>query len=189
MLDFQAARWLVDGDVPKQAGNNHPTSIPTGVFKTKDGYINLGVAGQVIWKWFCDLVGRTDLRDHPDYAEAESRSLNRDALNLEIESFIKEETSEYWVELLNKNGVPSGPIYSIDEAFEDPQVKHLEMAKTVSGHARGDMELVGQPIRMSRTPSGMALPPPDYGEHTEEILQEIGLSGEEISKLREEDII
>ena len=189
MLDFQAARWLVDGDVPKQAGNNHPTSIPTGVFKTKDGYINLGVAGQVIWKRFCDLVGRTDLRDHPDYAEAESRSLNRDALNLEIESFIKEETSEYWVELLNKNGVPSGPIYSIDEAFEDPQVKHLEMAKTVSGHARGDMELVGQPIRMSRTPSGMALPPPDYGEHTEEILQEIGLSGEEISKLREEDII
>ena len=189
MLDFQAARWLVDGDVPKQAGNNHPTSIPTGVFKTKDGYINLGVAGQVIWKRFCDLVNRQDLRDHPDYAEAEARSRNRDALNQEIETFISEETSEYWVELLNKNGVPSGPIYNIDEAFEDPQVKHLKMAKTVSGHARGDMELVGQPIRMSRTPSSMTMPPPDYGEHTEEILKEMGLEAIEISELRESNII
>ena len=189
MLDFQAARWLVDGDVPKQAGNNHPTSIPTGVFKTRDGYINLGVAGQVIWKRFCDLVDRQDLRDHPDYAEAEARSKNRDALNQEIETFISQETSEYWVELLNKNGVPSGPIYNIDEAFEDPQVKHLEMAKTVSGHARGDIELVGQPIRMSRTPSSMTMPPPDYGEHTEEILKEMGLDATEISELRESNII
>ena len=189
MLDFQAARWLVDGEIPKQAGNNHPTSIPTGVFKTKNGYINLGVAGQVIWRRFCDLVGREDLRDHADYAEAESRSLNRDALNIEIEAFIQEETSEYWVKLLNENGVPSGPIYNIDEAFDDPQVKHLGMAQTVKGHARGDMELVGQPIRMSRTPSRMTMPPPDYGEHTEEILKELGLNDVEITQLQKENII
>ena len=189
MLDFQAARWLVEGEVPGQAGNNHPTSIPTGVFKTKDGYINLGVAGQAIWKRFCDLVGRADLRDHPDYAEADSRSRNRDALNAEIETFMLAETTAHWVELLNKNGVPSGPIYAIDEAFEDPQVKHLGMAKTVTGHARGDMELVGQPIRLSRTPSSMALPPPDYGEHTDEILSELGLSDDEIAALRTENVI
>jgi formyl-CoA transferase len=189
MLDFQAARWLVEGEVPGQAGNNHPTSIPTGVFKTKDGYMNLGVAGQVIWKRFCDLVGREDLRDHPDYAEADSRSRNRDALNAEIETFMLAETTAHWVELLNKNGVPSGPIYAIDEAFEDPQVKHLGMAKTVTGHARGDMELVGQPIRLSRTPSRMALPPPDYGEHTDEILSELGLSDDEIAALRTENVI
>ena len=114
---------------------------------------------------------------------------NRDALNKEIESFIKTETSSYWVELLNKNGVPSGPIYSIDQAFEDPQVKHLEMAKKVKGHARGDIDLVGQPVRLSRTPSGMSLPPPDYGEHTNEVLDELGLSDAEIKELREANII
>ncbi|MBH69116.1 MAG: formyl-CoA transferase [Rhodospirillaceae bacterium] len=189
MLDFQAARWLVDGEVPKQAGNNHPTSIPTGVFKTKDGYINLGVAGQIIWKRFCDLVGREDLRDHPDYADADSRSRNRETLNVEIETFIKEESTSYWVELLNKNGVPSGPIYNIGEAFEDPQVKHLKMAETVKGHVRGDIQLVAQPMKLSRTPSSMSLPPPDYGEHTDEILLELGLSQEDISVLRTQNVI
>jgi crotonobetainyl-CoA:carnitine CoA-transferase CaiB-like acyl-CoA transferase len=189
MLDFQAARWLVDGEVPQQAGNNHPTSIPTGVFTTKDGYINLGVAGQVIWKRFCDLVGREDLRDHPDYAEGPDRSRNRDSLNAEIEVFMKTETTTHWVELLNKNGVPSGPIYNIDEAFEDLQVKHLGMAQEVTGHARGTMELVGQPVRLSRTPTSMALPPPEYGEHTDEVLTELGMSEAEIAELRAGNVI
>ena len=189
MLDFQAARWLVDGDVPKQAGNNHPTSIPTGVFRTLDGHINLGVAGQVIWKRFCDLLGREDLRDHPDYAEGDARSRNRDALNAEIERMTVEKTSAEWVATLNKNGIPSGPIYDIDQAFEDPQVKHLGMACKVTGHARGEIELVGQPVRLSRTPTNMALPPPEYGEHTNEILGDLGLGPDEVAALREENVI
>ncbi len=189
MLDFQAARWLVDGEVPPQAGNNHPTSIPTGVFRTGDGYINLGVAGQVIWKRFCDLVGREDLRDHPDYAEATDRSRNRDALNAEIEVFMQTRTTAEWVELLNRNGVPSGPIYAIDEAFADPQVKHLGMAREVEGHERGTISLLGQPMRLSRTPSGMAMPPPEYGEHTDEIMAELGYSEAEIEALRAESVL
>ena len=189
MLDFQAARWLVDGEVPGQAGNNHPTSIPTGVFRTSDGHINLGVAGQVIWKRFCDLVGREDLRDHADYAEAADRSRNRDALNVEIDKLMQTETTGCWVELLNRNGVPSGPIYAIDEAFEDPQVKHLGMAQQVAGHGKGPMALVGQPVRLSRTPSGMTMPPPEYGQHTGEIMTELGYDEAEIAELRAAGIL
>ena len=102
---------------------------------------------------------------------------------------MKTETTAHWVDLLNKNGVPSGPIYNIDEAFEDPQVKHLGMAQKVTGHVRGDMELVGQPVRLSRTPTSMALPPPEYGEHTDEILTELGMGEEEIAKLRADNVI
>ena len=189
MLDFQAARWLVDAEVPKQAGNNHPTSIPTGVFKTQDGYINLGVAGQVIWNRFCKLVEREDLKDHPNYSDPESRSKNRDALNEEIEILTKTRSTAYWVKLLNDNGVPSGPIYSIDEAFEDPQVKFIGMAKKVTGHARGDLTLVGQPIGLSRTPSNLVTPPPEYGEHTVEILMEIGMTKDQINQLKNEKVI
>ena len=189
MLDFQAARWLVDGEVPRTAGNNHPTSIPTGVFRSSDGYLNLAVAGQVIWKRFCRVVGREDLADHPDYAEASARSANRDALNAEIQTFMETETTAHWVSLLNDNGVPCGPIYPVDQAFNDPQVTHLGMARTVSGHARGDLELVAQPVRLSRTPSHMKRPPPEYGEHTDEVLSELGLSPAEIADLHDENVI
>ena len=102
---------------------------------------------------------------------------------------MKSETTAHWVELLNKNGVPSGPIYNIDEAFEDPQVKHLGMAQEVTGHARGTIELVGQPVRLSRTPTSMALPPPEYGEHTDEVLTELGMSEAEIAELRTANVI
>src|SRR5467141_2578853 len=127
MLDFQAARYLVKGEVAKQAGNNHPTSIPTGVFKTADGHINIASTGQKIWERFCHSLGDPDLITRPEYATAAARSKNRDALNAEVDAHTVKRTSADWVERLNEAGVPSGPIYSIDQMFADPQVEHLKM--------------------------------------------------------------
>ena len=189
MLDFQAARWLVSGEVAKQAGNNHPTSIPTGVFKTKDGYINIASAGQKIWERFCHALGAPDWIARPEYSTVANRSKNRDALNAEIDVYTVNRTSADWVERFNKAGVPSGPIYTIDQMFADPQVKHLGIAQPVKSKDRKAMTLVGQPVSLSRTPSRLVAPPPGLGQHTGAVLKEFGFSAKEIAKLREADAI
>jgi len=184
MLDFQAARWLMEKDVAQQAGNDHPTSIPTGVFKTSDGYINIATTGGRIWERFCQTLGATEWIDNPDYATAPARSKNRDALNAEIGRHTATKSTEHWVTELNAAGVPCGPIYAIDQMFEDPQVKHLGMAQKVPSDDGRDITLVGQPFKLSRTPSKMAARPPEFGEQTEEILSEFGFTDGEIADLR-----
>ena len=183
MLDFQGARYLVKGEVAKQAGNNHPTSIPTGVFKTKDGYINIATAGQKTWQRFCEAAGATALMERPEYKTAEARSKNRDALSPEINKYLAAATSAEWVERLNKAGVPSGPIYAIDQVFADPQVKHLGIVQSVTMKDKSKMRLLGQPVGLSRTPSRLATRPPDLGEHTNAILKEFGFSARDIAAL------
>jgi formyl-CoA transferase len=185
MLDFQGSRYLVHGEVPKQAGNNHPTSIPTGVFKTKDGYINIATAGQKTWQRFCEEVGATALMDNPQYKTPEARSKNRDALSVEIDNYLAGETSALWVDRLNKAGVPSGPIYAIDQVFADPQVQHLGVVQAVTRKDKSKMRLLGQPVMLSRTPSRLAARPPDLGEHTDAILKEFGFKAREIAALRQ----
>ncbi len=189
MLDFQAARWLVKGEVAKQAGNNHPTSIPTGVFKTKDGFINIASAGQKIWERFCQTLGTPEWVTLPDYATNANRSKNRDALNAAIAEHTVKRTSADWVERFNKAGVPSGPIYAIDQMFDDPQVKHVAMAQPVKTKDKRPLTLVGQPVSLSRTPSRLVAQPPAIGEHTEGVLKEFGFSAKDISKLRAADAI
>jgi crotonobetainyl-CoA:carnitine CoA-transferase CaiB-like acyl-CoA transferase len=183
MLDFQAARYLVQGEVAKQAGNNHPTSIPTGVFKTKDGYVNIAATGSKIWQRFCEAADATTLLNKPEYQTGASRSKNRDALNAEIDSYMAARTSADWVERLNKAGVPCGPIYAIDQMFADPQVKHLKMAQSVSKKDKSKMQLVAQAVSLSRTPSRFAARPPELGEHTDAVLKEFGFSGRDIAAL------
>jgi crotonobetainyl-CoA:carnitine CoA-transferase CaiB-like acyl-CoA transferase len=187
MLDFQAARWLVKQEVPKQAGNNHPTSIPTGVFKTADGHINIASTGQVIWERLCRAIDAAALLDNPDYKTAAARSKNRDALNADIDTYLKDRTSAEWIERLNAAGVPCGPIYSIDQMFADPQVEHVGMAQPVAG--RNDFRLVGQAVSLSRTPSRLVAAPPELGQHTDEVLQEFGISQQEIAALRDAKLI
>ena len=189
MLDFQAARYLMDGDVPKQAGNNHPTSIPTGVFKTSDGFINLAVAGELIWKRLAETLERPEWCDDERFAINESRSQNRDLLNAEIEKITITQTSSFWVDKLNEAGVPAGDINDIGQVFQSPQIQHLGLAQTMTSHERGDTRVVGQPISMSRTPSYIAAPPPLAGGHTDTILSALGYSAAEIIKLREDSVI
>jgi len=184
MLDFQAARYLVQGEVAKQAGNNHPTSIPTGVFKTKDGHINIATTGQAIWQRFCEAADATALMQNPDYQTGAARSNNRDALNAEIDRYLAGRTSAEWVEIFNKAGVPCGPIYAIDQMFADPQVKHLHMAQSVTRKDNGKMALVAQPVTLSRTPSRLVARPPELGEHTDAVLKEFGFKPKEIAALR-----
>jgi crotonobetainyl-CoA:carnitine CoA-transferase CaiB-like acyl-CoA transferase len=188
MLDFQAARWLMKREVPGQAGNNHPTSIPTGVFKTADGYINIATTGQKMWKRLCEAISADALLQQPDYETSAGRSQHRDRLNAEIDGFLATKTSADWIAILNKAGVPCGPIYSIDAMFADPQVEHLGIATDVK-KAGKTFQVVGQPVSLSRTPSKIAAPPPELGQHTEEVLQEFGFSAQEIASLRRSKVI
>jgi len=183
-LDFQAARWLIDRVVPKQAGNNHPTSIPTGVYRTSDGHINIATTGQPTWVRFCKAIGAEELMQHPDYESASLRSKNRDALNTRIGEILATRTSMQWIDRLNAEGVACGPIYTIDEMFEDPQVKHIGIVTKMQTRDRGALDVMRQPVTLSRTPSAVAQPTPDRGEHTDEVLAEFGFSAEEISALR-----
>jgi formyl-CoA transferase len=184
MLDFQAARWLIKGEVPKQAGNNHPTSIPTGVFKTADGHINIATTGQAMWERLCRTIGAEALIDHADYATGALRSKNRDRLNAEIDRRLNAHTSAEWIERLNTAGVPCGPIYAIDQVFADPQVTHLAIAQPVETQDGQQLRMARQPVSLSRTPSRLAAPPPARGAHTDEVLQEFGFTTEEIEALR-----
>jgi formyl-CoA transferase len=189
MLDFQAARWLIKGEVPKQAGNNHPTSIPTGVFKTSDGYINSATAGQKIWERLCHAIDAADLIDNPDYKTGPLRSQHRDKLNAELDRRLAGKTSAEWVDKINGAGVPCGPIYAIDQAFNDPQVKHLGIAQPVTLQDGKTIEMVGQPVKFSRTPSQLVSPPPHVGEHTDEVLAEFGFGTDEIAQFRSAKVI
>jgi crotonobetainyl-CoA:carnitine CoA-transferase CaiB-like acyl-CoA transferase len=189
MLDFQAARWLMEKEVAKQAGNDHPTSIPTGVFKTSDGYINIATAGGRTWQRFAEALGAPELPNRPEYKTGPDRSKNRKALNAEINTYTERKTSEEWVKEFNAAGVPCGPIYSIDQVFADAQVQHLRMAEPVPNDENRHIQLVSQPFKLSRTPSKMVARPPEFGEQTEEVLTEFGFGADEIADLRSRKVV
>jgi len=189
MLDFQAARWLIAHEVPEQAGNDHPTSIPTGVFKTKDGHINIASAGDEIFGRLCRALDMPALADHPDYKGGRDRSKNRQALNAAIEAVTQTRDSAEWIERFNAAGVPAGPIYSVDQVFADPQVKHLGIAQAVEHDTLGRLELVGQAVTLSRTPSRLRTASPEAGEHTDAILRDLGYSDRDVAGLRERGVV
>jgi len=184
VLDFQAARYLVDGVVPEQSGNDHPYVTPMGVFATADGFINLGVGGDGHWRSLCSLLNRPDWASDPKFATGDARFKNRPEVRSMIEPIFRTRCSKEWMLDLAGVGVPAGPIYKINEVFDDPQVRHLGIAVSCPHPARGDVSLVGQPVTLSRTPAIMQRPSPDSGAHTDELLDELGLSVEEKAHLR-----
>jgi formyl-CoA transferase len=188
MLDFQAARWLLKQDVPGQAGNDHPTAVPMGCFRTADGHVNIAPMPGA-WGKFCAILGIPQLAEDEDFRTAGRRVRHRERVNRAVEAVTVTRTSAEWIDLLNKAGIPCGPIYSVDQTFDDPQVRHLGIAQTVASPVMGEQTLVGQAVHLSRTDSRIASATPELGEHTDQVLSGIGFTPAEIAGLRERNIV
>ena len=189
MLDFQAARWTVAGEIPPQAGNNHPTSIPTGVFETADGFINIATSGDGMWRRLCDVLGDPDLRDDPRYSTAAARSANREPLNERIQAHIGERASAEWIDAFNDAGVPCGPIYRMDEMWADPQVERLQMQRATRHPALGEVNVVRNAVNIEGVPAMPYSHSAERGEHTDEVLREFGFTAGEIDDMRSRNVI
>jgi len=190
MLDFQASRYTMKGEVAKQEGNFHPTSPGTGMFQTADGYINIAASGDNLWKKFCEVAGDKEFATNPDFATVPLRAKNRAALIAHLNDLVRSKPSAYWVEELNKAGVPCGPINTIDQVFADPQVQYLKIRRPVDHPNLGTYDIVGQPIHMSAYPQPERLrPTPDQGQHTDEVLRELGYAAAAIAELHQKRVV
>lgn len=189
MLDFQAARWTIDREVPPQAGNDHPMVVPTGLFPTKNGHINIAITGDDIYRRLCRVLGAEYLADEPEFANARARYMNRAKVNAAIGGIIRQKTSAEWIELFNAAGVPCGPVYNMDEVFADPQVRHMGIVQSVEHPTLGRLDLIGQPVTLSRTPSRLVTATPERGEHTIDVLRSLGYDDEVIAGFRKCGVI
>ena len=189
MLDFQATRWLIDGEVPPQAGNDHPTAFPMGVFPTSDGIINIAASGARMFNDFLRVIGAEEIARDERFATNRGRARHRPELRALVEDRTRAFTSEELIQALNAVGVPSGPILKIDQVFANPQVEHLAMAQTVESPHRGKLTIVRSPTRLSRTPTALRRAAPIPGGDTDEVLKEYGYTSAEISAMKAEGAV
>lgn len=189
LMDFQAARYLMDGAVAERVGNDHPTSMPTSAYPTADGYVNIGAGGDDMWRRLCRALGRPELADDPDFRTDPDRVRNRARLNQLLSEQLRTATTTEWVARISEADVPCGPIYTMDQVFADPQVRHSRIAAPVAHPRRGDICLVDQVVRLTRTPAQLASTLEDKGGSNDEVLGELGLSAHTIAELREQQVI
>ncbi len=189
MMDFQAARYTIDGVVPVQEGNHHPTQIPMGCFATADGFVNVAGPSGRLWRRFCDVIGMPGLVSDERFDSGEKRSANRAELNGLIGLRLATRTTAQWVEDLNAAGVPAGPVYAMDEVVADAQVKHLGLVADVAHPVLGTLGLVRNAVTMSGGPATVRSPTPEPGADTDEILGEAGLSADETAALRAAGVV
>jgi formyl-CoA transferase len=189
MMDFQAARWTVAGEVARQEGNNHPTMTPMGCFETADGHINVAGSSGRLWRSLCEAVGLPQLARDPRYDTIAKRTAARAELNGLMAERLRQRTTAEWVAALNEAGVPAGPVYRVDETFADPQVRHLDMVAGVRHPVLGRLDLVRAPVTTSRGAASVRAPSPEPGQHTAEVLAELGISSEQVDDLRRRGVV
>jgi crotonobetainyl-CoA:carnitine CoA-transferase CaiB-like acyl-CoA transferase len=189
MMDFQAARWTVDGEVPGQAGNHHPMGVPMGCFASADGHVNIGGPAGRLLRRLCEVIGLPGLPDDPRFDTAAKRSANREEFNALVGERLRTRTTAEWVAALNEAGVPCGPVYRMDEVFADPQVRHLGMTAPVEHPALGRLDILRNAVRMTGAPATVRAPSPGPGGHTDEVLTELGYPPAEIAALRGQGVI
>ena len=189
MLDLQASRYLVRGEVAKQAGNDHPTLTPTGVFPTSDGYMNIAASSGRLWERLCDVLGHPEWKAKPEWNTVVGRTKDRAGVNGAISAITKTQTGEYWTEKFDAAGIPAGPINTIDRVFNDPQVKHVGMAAPVDNPLFGKTHFVANPLNMTGATRDIRLNAPEPGQHNDEVFEWLGMSKEEIATLRAGKVI
>jgi formyl-CoA transferase len=184
MLDFQASRYLVKGEVAKQAGNHHPSFGPTGVFPTGDGHINIAASSTRLWLRLCDVLGKPEWKAVSEWTTQMDRGKHKETINKAISEVTRQQPSAYWLEKFEEAGIPGGPIYKIDQMFADPQVQHLGMGRPVKSPLFGDTRFVSSALNFDGLPRDIRFPAPEPGTHTDEVLKWLGYSAEDAAKLR-----
>lgn len=190
LLENHIARYMVGGELPKPAGNRHPSYSPFGSFKTRDGYIVIAAGNNKLWKELCTVLGFPQMGEDPRFATNVLRVENYYEMEALMEEKLAEKTTKEWVEILVQSGIPCGPINTIPDLIDDPHVQAREMIVKVDHPVLGEVGMAGIPMKMSHTPGRIKRHAPALGEHNEEILSSfLGLSEQEIRTLKEDGIL
>jgi crotonobetainyl-CoA:carnitine CoA-transferase CaiB-like acyl-CoA transferase len=185
-----ASDYLNSGIIPKKWGTAHATIVPYQAFPVQDGYLIIGAGSDTLWKKLCKVLSLEDLAEDPRFSTNPQRVKNRVGLVKILEERLLTKTRLEWLEKLNNEGIPAGPINNLDEVFQDPQINHLTMVREAVHPKMGKVKLIRNPVTFSETPASIYLPPPSLGEHTDEILKQIlGYDSERIKDLRKKEIL